>query len=92
MSSMVFEGYTWILRIIDVNTGWAQSTPLYNKEAQTVGYEVAVIFANQGCPSILQCDNGSEFLGACLEVVKSWSGGDTKVIHGRYFCLVRRPL
>jgi hypothetical protein len=84
MSGMPYEGYTWILRMIDVNTKWAQATPLLGKDAQNVGYEVAVIWANFGCPCILQCDNGSEFLGACLDVVKSWSGGDVKVIHGRY--------
>ena len=82
MSIKPYEGYTHILRIIDVNTAWALSTGIQGRSAQTVGYEMAVFFAVVGCPAILQSDNGSEFLGDCLKVLKTWAP-EMHIIKGR---------
>jgi hypothetical protein len=83
MRSIKYEDYNWVLRCIDVNTKFGTSVPLKGKEAKTVGYELAVIWARMGTPSILQSDNGSEFMGDCLKIVRTWSGGAVKVINGR---------
>ena len=84
MRGMAFEGYNWIIRAIDVATGHGASKAIKGKEASTCGYEMAAFWAMQGCPGILQTDNGSEFLGQCIEIAQSWTQGKIKIIHGRY--------
>ena len=70
MRSMPFDGYTWILRTLDVNSSFGNSKATKNKEALTIGYELACIWAIQGTPSILQSDNGGDFLGPCIEIAQ----------------------
>jgi hypothetical protein len=84
MRSSKYDGYDWIVRCIDIASGYGASSATKGKAASTIGYEMAVVWARQGCPGILQSDNGSEFMGDCLRIAKEWSRGEMKIFHGRY--------
>ena len=47
-----------------------------------VAYELFLIFTTQGCPAILQSDNGSEFVNEVInKLMVMWPG--CKIVHGR---------
>jgi hypothetical protein len=83
MRSMPYDGFKWILRTLDVNASFGNSIATKDKEATTVGYELACIWAMQGTPSILQSDNGGEFLGPCIAMAQEWSSHAVTIIRGR---------
>jgi hypothetical protein len=50
--------------------------------ATAVAYELFLIFTTQGCPAILQSDNGGEFVNEVLEkLMELWP--DCKILKGR---------
>ena len=57
--------------------------PNQDKAASTCGRIMAGIWAEFGAPSILQMDNGTEFMGEMQVVAEKWSPGHLKIIHGR---------
>jgi hypothetical protein len=80
---MAFDEYKWVLRAIDVNSGHGVSIVQKGKTALETGTNVAAIWAMYGCPSIIQSDNGGEFLAETEVIAQRWSPGNVKIIHGR---------
>jgi hypothetical protein len=83
MRSLEHDGYNWVLRCIDVNTDHAISIPQKGKTALTTGQNLAQIWAMQGCPSILQMDNGGEFQAETQRIALQWSPGNVLILRGR---------
>ena len=83
MRGAEYGGYNWIFRTLDVGTGLGTAAAQKGKSSTTTGQELAHVWAQFGCPSILQMDNGTEFLGNCTELALTWSPGNVKIIHGR---------
>ena len=77
------DKFCWILRVIDVNTDFGHSVAQKDKTALTTGQNLAQIWGMQGAPGILQCDNGSEFLGETKRIALAWSPTTVTVINGR---------
>jgi hypothetical protein len=84
MNHVAHDGYCWALRAVDCNTTWAVTIPQKEKTASTTGKNMANIWAMQGCPAILQSDNGTEFFGECQRIAEEWSPGTIKIIRGRW--------
>ena len=66
------HGYKWILRYIDVLSGFGVIKCLQNKQSDTVGRALIEIFCSHVIPTILQSDNGSEFICNCVNYVKKF--------------------
>ncbi len=62
-----WKGYKWILRCVDHLSGFAHVAPLKTKKAAVVGRAMICIMSTSVVPEILQSDNGSEFLGKCID-------------------------
>jgi len=69
-SQQTKDGYKWILRFIDHHCGYAHVAALKSKTAKEVGDAVICILGVAIIPEILQSDNGGEFLGECLRLIR----------------------
>ncbi len=65
-------GYRWILRYVDHHSGFSHVAALKNKTAKQTGRALGRIMSTAVIPEILQSDNGSEFLGKCIQYVKEF--------------------
>ncbi len=72
--------YKWIAHLVCCMSKIRMLLALPNKEAVTVATAVNRWICIYGAMDILQSDNGSEFKGVCLELVKSFG---VRVINGR---------
>ena len=72
--------FVWICHMEDHFSKFHMLFPMANKEAPTVARKVHHWVAVLGVFEILQSDNGSEFKGACLELMRRYG---IKVINGR---------
>jgi hypothetical protein len=72
METQSYNGYEYILRYIDHLSGFFYVAPLKSKHAQPVGMKLLQIFSTSIIPEILQSDNGSEFLGKCIDLIKKY--------------------
>jgi len=74
--------YKWILNYQDHNTKFKSLRPMENKRAIEVSTHLLSIFLIFGAPSILQSDNGREFVNCVIDELKQlWS--ECVIIHGR---------
>jgi hypothetical protein len=72
MRRKVVNNYKWILRYVDHHSGFAHIACLKNKKAETVGKEMARILSTAVIPEVLQSDNGGEFLGECVRLIRKY--------------------
>jgi len=56
----VFEGYRYILRVVDHLSLYGFVAPIKNRTAEEVGNNLIRILSSAIVPQILQSDNGSE--------------------------------
>jgi transposase InsO family protein len=74
--------YKWIAHAKDHFTRFSWACPLTTKEAKYVAGFLLSIFTQFGAPTILQSDNGKEFVASIIkEIVALWPS--TKIINGR---------
>ena len=72
--------YVWICHMEDHFSKFHMLFAMANKEAPTVAYHIHTWIAILGVFKILQSDNGTEFKGICLELMRRYG---IKVINGR---------
>ena len=70
MRRKVVNNYKWILCYVDHHSGFAHIACLKNKKAETVGKEMVRILSTAVIPEVLQSDNGGEFLGECVRLIR----------------------
>lgn len=64
---------TFVLSVIDIFSKFLYSRPLKKKESKLVADALQDIFLSDGAPTILQSDNGPEFVNADMdELAKRW--------------------
>ena len=72
----------WILVYQDHLTKFVQLRPVTSKRAPEIAYQLLDIFSIFGDPSILQSDNGREFVNSVVtELSAVWDG--LKIVHGK---------
>ena len=74
------DGYTTLLAVIDVYTGFVILRALRNSEMETVARKLWKIFCLIGWPRILQSDNGREFVNQILQALMKLTGIDHRLI------------
>jgi hypothetical protein len=74
------DGYTTLLAVIDVWTGFVILRSLRNSEMETVARKLWKIFCLVGWPRILQSDNGPEFVNKILRALVKLTGLDHRFI------------
>lgn len=74
------DGYTALLVIIDVFTGFVLLRPLKTNSAEIVARKLWKIFCVFGLPKILQSDNGPEFVNEVLRALVQINGIDHRLI------------
>ena len=74
------DGYTALLALIDVYTGFVILRPLRNSEMDTIARKLWKIFCLIGWPKILQSDNGPEFVNQILRALVKLCGIDHRLI------------
>jgi hypothetical protein len=72
--------YKWVLHIEDHFSKWTSLFALKSKSAAEVADAHAMFIGFFGHPEIIQCDNGREFKGVLLVLLKQYG---IKVINGR---------
>jgi hypothetical protein len=73
--------WQWIGRYMDSASEASWVFALVNKTARRVAVALLPILAHVGAPLILQCDNGTEFMGEVIAIITFFSPG-TKIING----------
>jgi len=61
------ENFAFLLTVIDTHSKFAWVRPLKNKSAPLVAYSLQEIILQEGSPTIISCDNGSEFVNDKLK-------------------------
>jgi hypothetical protein len=74
------EGYTTLLVVIDVFTGFVLLRACYSSTAEEIAKELWSIFCTFGFPKILQSDNGHEFVNDLMRVLIKLSGIEHRFI------------
>ena len=74
------EGYTVLLVIIDVFTGFVILRALRTKSAEGIARKLWKVFTIFGIPKILQSDNGSEFSNEILRTLNKLVGFEQRFI------------
>jgi hypothetical protein len=74
------DGYTTLLAVIDVFTGFVILRPLRDSSAETVARKLWKIFCLIGWPRVLQSDNGREFVNDILRALVKLTGIDHRLI------------
>ena len=70
----------WILVYQDHLTKFVQLRPVTSKRAPKIAYQLLDIFSIFGAPSILQSDNGGDFVNSVItELSVMWNG--LKIVH-----------
>ena len=74
--------YKWLLNYQDHLTKFVVLKPLKSKTSEEVAYNLLDIFTLIGAPSILQSDNGKEFVNKIIENLKlMWP--ELQIVHGK---------
>jgi hypothetical protein len=76
--------FTWILRYVDYFSGFSHLAALKDKSSKSVGNALMRILSTAVLPEILQSDNGKEFLGYCINIIKE-EFHTIKVVKGRAY-------
>jgi hypothetical protein len=71
-----------VLRYINHHSGFGYDAPLTSKSLLEVGHELIRISGMAVMPEILQSDNGTEFLGECLVLLKKYYN-NIRIVKGR---------
>ena len=80
MQSLPDRDYKWILGYQDHLTKFVQLLPVTLKRAPEIAFQLLDIFSILGAPSILQSDNGREFMNSVItELSAMWDG--LKIVH-----------
>ena len=67
------DGFKWILHIVDHWSKFTLAFPLAQKSAKEVTSALEQwVFPFIGLPSIIQSDNGREFVNTLIEEVLAW--------------------
>jgi hypothetical protein len=74
------DGYTTLLAVIDVYTGFVILRAMRDSGMETVAKELWDIFCLIGWPRILQSDNGREFVNQVIQVLTKITGIDHRLI------------
>lgn len=74
--------FKWLLVVKDHLSRLVYCQPLRAKRADMVSFELDQLFSFIGYPLIFQCDNGKEFQGAVLEMLRT-ANPMTTTINGR---------
>jgi hypothetical protein len=74
MTTKSVYGYNYILCYVDHLSGFAHVACTKSKQAEEVGIKLCHILSTAVTPEILQSDNGNEFLGKCIEMIKTFYG------------------
>lgn len=74
------DGWSTLLVLVDVFTGFVVLRPLPNRESETIARELWDIFTLIGSPKILQSDNGGEFVNGILTALTRMSGVEHRLI------------
>ena len=84
MRHLPHDGFKWILHIVDHWSKFTFAFPLAQKSAKEVTSALEKwVFPFIGLPSIVQSDNGREFVNKLIEeVVASWPGS-VQLVSGR---------
>ena len=80
MRATPHQGNHWILHIKDHFSKYSFLCPLADKTSDGIVKCIAEWLGIVGIPRILQCDNGKEFKGALLILLKKYG---IKIINGR---------
>ena len=82
MQAYEFNGYKYILVAVDHFSKFLLLRALKDKTAEAVATELIPIFEDKGCPTLLQSDNGAEFVNDVIKALLAlWK--DAKAVHGR---------
>ena len=82
MQSQPDADLKWILVYQDQLTKLVQLRPVMSKRPTEIEYQLLDIFRIFGAPSILQSDNGREFVNSVItELSAMWNG--LKIVHGK---------
>jgi hypothetical protein len=76
--------FTWILWYVDHFSGFSHVAPLKDESSRSVGNALIRILSTAVLPEILQSDNGKEFLGYCIKMIKE-EFSTIKVVKGRAY-------
>ncbi len=82
ISTQPWDGYEYILRYVDHFSGFSHVAPLKSMRSQPIGMKLLEILSCSIIPEILQSDNGSEFLGDCIAILKKYYPG-INIVKGR---------
>jgi hypothetical protein len=74
------DGYTALLVVIDVFTGFVLLRPIKTTSADLVAKELWDIFSTFGLPKIMQSDNGPEFVNDIIRALVKLTGIDHRLI------------
>ena len=74
------DGYTALLVIIDVFTGFVILRPIKTTSAEIVARKLWKLFCTFGLPKIIQSDNGPEFVNEVLRALVKLTGVDHRFI------------
>ena len=74
------EGFTFILTIVDVLSGYTVLEPLKDKSMQSLARALWKVICSYGTMKILQSDNGSEFVNSTLSELTQLYGVDHRLI------------
>ena len=72
MEGKAIQGYSYILRYVDHLSGFAHVAVCRTKDAEEVGIKLIQIISSSVIPEILQSDNGPEFVGDCIKMIKKF--------------------
>ncbi|CAG8682534.1 8360_t:CDS:2, partial [Ambispora gerdemannii] len=75
------DGFAWLLTIVCIFSKFLWTIPLKTKETVIVGDVLVSLFAQWGAPSILQSDNGKEFVSNIIKNICMALG--ITIRHGR---------
>jgi hypothetical protein len=74
--------FKWILRCVDHFSGFSHAAALKDKSSISVGNTLIKILSTAVLPEILQSDNGKEFFGYYINMIKT-EFESLKVVKGR---------
>jgi hypothetical protein len=74
------DGYSYILTIADVFTGYTVIRALKNKGMEFVARKIWKVLCEYGLPKIMQSDNGTEFVNALLDSLLEIAGVEHRLI------------
>lgn len=84
MRHLPHKEYKWILHLVDHWSKFTFAFPLFRKSAKDVANALEKwVFPVMGLPSILQSDNGREFVNNLIEEVLATWPGQVQLVSGR---------